>query len=62
MTQPVDAITALKNTTYTPKASANSELSQVDFMKLIIAQMQNQNPWSRSRIRTSWPRWPSSSR
>ncbi|MBK8559844.1 flagellar hook capping FlgD N-terminal domain-containing protein [Candidatus Amarobacter glycogenicus] len=44
MTQPVDAITALKNTTYTPKASANSELSQVDFMKLIIAQMQNQNP------------------
>ena len=44
MTQPIDAITALKNTTYTPKASANSELSQVDFMKLIIAQMQNQNP------------------
>ena len=44
MTQPIDAVTALKNSTYTPKTSAKSELSQVDFMKLIIAQMQNQNP------------------
>ncbi len=41
----IDPITGLQNTTYTPKTSAPSqELGQVDFMKLIIAQMQNQNP------------------
>lgn len=44
MTQPIDAITQLQNSTYAPKTSASSDLSQVDFMKLIIAQMRNQNP------------------
>jgi flagellar basal-body rod modification protein FlgD len=44
MTQPIDAITQLQNSTYAPKSSASSDLSQVDFMKLIIAQMRNQNP------------------
>ncbi|MCC7364256.1 MAG: hypothetical protein IT303_07765 [Dehalococcoidia bacterium] len=39
-----DAITGLQNATYTPKTSSGGELSQVDFMKLIIAQMRNQNP------------------
>jgi flagellar basal-body rod modification protein FlgD len=44
MTQPMDPITQLQNTTYTPKTTASADLSQVDFMKLIIAQMRNQNP------------------
>ncbi len=44
MTQPIDAITQLQNTTYQPKTTASADLSQVDFMKLIIAQMRNQNP------------------
>lgn len=44
MTNPIDAVTALQNTTYKPKATASADLGQVDFMKLIIAQMRNQNP------------------
>ncbi len=41
----VDPITGLKNATYTPSTGApGNELSQIDFMKLIIAQMRNQNP------------------
>ncbi|WP_322797294.1 flagellar hook capping FlgD N-terminal domain-containing protein [Tepidiforma sp.] len=41
----IDPVTGLKNATYTPSTGApNNELSQVDFMKLIIAQMRNQNP------------------
>lgn len=41
----IDPVTGLQNSTYTPKTSApTNDLSQVDFMKLIIAQMQNQNP------------------
>jgi flagellar hook assembly protein FlgD len=40
----VDPVTALQNTTYTPKQGASQDLGQVDFMKLVIAQMQNQNP------------------
>ncbi len=41
----LDAVTRLQNSTYTPAAkSKGDELSQVDFMKLIIAQMRNQNP------------------
>ena len=44
MTQPIDAVTQLQNSTYAPKTSAGSDLGQVDFMKLIIAQMRNQNP------------------
>ena len=43
MTQPIDAVTNLTNITQT-KSQGGSELGQVDFMKLIIAQMQNQNP------------------
>lgn len=63
MTSPIDAVTALQNTTTAgTKPDPSSTLGQVDFMKLIIAQMRNQNPWSRKRIRTSWPRWPSSKR
>src|SRR5262245_1565660 len=44
MTQPIDPVIGLQNSTYTPKASSESTLGQVDFMKLIIAQMRNQNP------------------
>ena len=44
MTQPIDAVTQLRNTTYTPATTPSADLSQVDFMKLIIAQMRNQNP------------------
>lgn len=41
----IDPVVGLKNSTYTPKASApTNELTQVDFMTLIIAQMRNQNP------------------
>lgn len=41
----IDPITGLKNATYAPSTGTpNNELSQVDFMKLIIAQMRNQNP------------------
>ena len=45
MTSPIDAVTALQNTTTaSKKSSASADLGQVDFMKLIIAQMRNQNP------------------
>lgn len=41
----IDPITGLQNSTYAPStAPASSDLGEVDFMKLIIAQMQNQNP------------------
>ena len=45
MALPIDPVTGLQNSTYAPKAAASSaDLGQVDFMKLIIAQMRNQNP------------------
>ena len=44
MTSPINPVTQLQNSTYTPSTNASSDLSQVDFMKLIIAQMRNQNP------------------
>lgn len=45
MTSPIDAVTALQNTTTAgTKPDPSSTLGQVDFMKLIIAQMRNQNP------------------
>ena len=41
----VDPTTALQNSTYSPNAKpATQDLGSVDFMKLIIAQMRNQNP------------------
>ena len=41
----IDAVTGLQNTTYTPKTKpATQDMGSVDFMKLIIAQMRNQNP------------------
>jgi flagellar hook assembly protein FlgD len=41
----IDPVTGLKNATFTPSTGApRNELGQVDFMKLIIAQMRNQNP------------------
>src|SRR4029078_4039193 len=40
----IDAVTGLQNSTYAPTSSASADLGEVDFMKLIIAQMQNQNP------------------
>jgi flagellar hook assembly protein FlgD len=41
----IDPVTGLQNSTYTAKKSSTSgDLGQVDFMKLIIAQMRNQNP------------------
>ena len=40
----IDPIVGLKNSTYTPQRAASNELTQVDFMTLIIAQMRNQNP------------------
>lgn len=41
----IDPVTGLKNSTYAPKSGgAGGELTQVDFMTLIIAQMRNQNP------------------
>ncbi|MBA4180988.1 MAG: hypothetical protein C0506_10410 [Anaerolinea sp.] len=45
MALPIDPVTGLQNSTYAPKKGAPSaDLGQVDFMKLIIAQMRNQNP------------------
>ncbi|MBI2767312.1 MAG: hypothetical protein HYX53_15555 [Chloroflexi bacterium] len=44
MASNLDPVTTLKNTTYMPQAKATQDLGQVDFMKLIIAQMRNQNP------------------
>lgn len=41
----IDPVTGLQNSTYSPKTTAKSgDLGQVDFMKLIIEQMRNQNP------------------
>jgi len=40
----VDPVTGLQNSTYTAKSTSSGELTQVDFMTLIIAQMRNQNP------------------
>jgi flagellar basal-body rod modification protein FlgD len=40
----VDAVTNLQNSTFAPKQNTGAEMGQVDFMKLIIAQMRNQNP------------------
>ena len=41
----IDPVTGLKNSTYAPKSGGSGgELTQVDFMTLIIAQMRNQNP------------------
>ena len=40
----IDPVVGLKNSTYTPQRAASNELTQVDFMTLIIAQMRNQNP------------------
>jgi flagellar hook assembly protein FlgD len=45
MALPIDPVTGLKNASLQPsKATGNGDLSQVDFMTLIIAQMRNQNP------------------
>ena len=45
MALPIDAVTGLQNNTLPAKTkSKGAELGQVDFMKLIIAQMRNQNP------------------
>ncbi len=44
MTSPIDAVTALQNTNLSKPKTASADLGQVDFMKLIIAQMRNQNP------------------
>lgn len=41
----IDPVTGLQNATNQPATKApTNDLNQVDFMKLIIAQMQNQNP------------------
>lgn len=40
----LDPVTTLQNSTLTPAKAATQDLGSVDFMKLIIAQMQNQNP------------------
>ncbi len=41
----IDPVTGLQNATTQPATKApTNDLGQVDFMKLIIAQMQNQNP------------------
>jgi flagellar basal-body rod modification protein FlgD len=44
MALPIDPVTGLQNSTYVPKQTASQDLGSVDFMKLIIAQMRNQNP------------------
>ena len=44
MALPIDPVVGLKNSTAQPPKAATQELGSVDFMKLIIAQMQNQNP------------------
>ncbi|MCC6382393.1 MAG: hypothetical protein IT304_07775 [Dehalococcoidia bacterium] len=44
MALPVDFVTGLQNSTYSPPKSTSQDLSSIDFMKLIIAQMRNQNP------------------
>ena len=40
----LDPVTGLQNSTYVPQKQASQDMSSVDFMKLIIAQMRNQNP------------------
>jgi flagellar hook assembly protein FlgD len=40
----INPITGLQNSTMQQSAPASAELGQVDFMKLIVAQMKNQNP------------------
>jgi flagellar basal-body rod modification protein FlgD len=44
MALPIDPVTGLQNSSVQPSKTPSSELGQVDFMKLIVAQMQNQNP------------------
>lgn len=45
MALPINPVTGLQNSTYSAATKPPSqELGQVDFMKLIIAQMQNQDP------------------
>jgi flagellar basal-body rod modification protein FlgD len=44
MALPIDPVTGLQNSTYAAKKGASQDLGSVDFMKLIIAQMRNQNP------------------
>src|SRR5450759_2349054 len=44
MTQPTNSVTSLKNSTLAQPTTPSASLGQVDFMKLIVAQMQNQNP------------------
>jgi flagellar basal-body rod modification protein FlgD len=44
MAQTINPVTGLQNSTYAPKKAAGADMSQVDFMKLVIAQMRNQNP------------------
>jgi flagellar hook assembly protein FlgD len=44
MALPIDPVTGLQNSTYSARKNPGAELSQVDFMQLIIAQMRNQNP------------------
>ncbi len=44
MTQPTSSVTSLQNSTTAKAATPSASLGQVDFMKLIVAQMQNQNP------------------
>ncbi len=45
MTLPIDPVTGLQNTTVQKTTAAPSnQLGEMDFMKLIVAQMQNQNP------------------
>lgn len=41
---PVDPTTALENSTYEKPGRAEQDLDSVDFMNLIVTQMQNQNP------------------
>lgn len=40
----IDPVTGLQNSTLPPSKPATQDLGSVDFMKLIIAQMRNQNP------------------
>ena len=41
---PIDPVTGLQNVTNRPKQTTSQDMGSVDFMKLIIAQMRNQNP------------------
>jgi flagellar hook assembly protein FlgD len=45
MPLPIDPVTGLQNASLAPaKKASGQDMSSVDFMKLIIAQMRNQNP------------------